>query len=312
VSSLAIYEQVATLPAVYESAKTALANCERIDECQQWADKSRALASYAKQAEDATLMNHAMRIQARAIRRAGELLEAVESGAPGPKSELTIGGDSQLNRREVADQAGMSERQQYTAQRVARVESQEFEQQVESNTPPTITALAEQGKRTAHVSHNSGENEWYTPPKFIEAARKVMGGIDLDPASSEIANKNVKADKYFTKDDDGLNQKWGGNVWLNPPYAQPLMSQFAGKVVSSHKDITQAIVLVNNATETLWFQSMARVCSAVCFPSSRIRFLKPEGEQGSPLQGQAILYFGGNVDKFTNTFSEFGMVFKQA
>ena len=50
--------------------------------------------------------------------------------------------------------------------------------------------------------------EWYTPKKYIEAARIVMGNIDLDPASSKMANEIVKAPAYFTRDDDpdGLNQ----------------------------------------------------------------------------------------------------------
>ena len=43
------------------------------------------------------------------------------------------------------------------------------------------------------VTQNTGNNEWYTPPVFIEAARAVMGSIDTDPASCETANQNVKA-----------------------------------------------------------------------------------------------------------------------
>ena len=45
----------AKLPATYEAAKTALMECDRIDECMAWADKMAALASYAKQIEDEEL-----------------------------------------------------------------------------------------------------------------------------------------------------------------------------------------------------------------------------------------------------------------
>ena len=61
-------------PANYESAKAALARRQRIEECKTWADKAAALASYAKQADDKTLHTLAVRIQARALRRAGGLL----------------------------------------------------------------------------------------------------------------------------------------------------------------------------------------------------------------------------------------------
>ncbi len=65
----------ARLPASYERAKSALAECSRIDECKEWADKAEALASYAKQAKDDGLRILADRIQARAINRCGELLK---------------------------------------------------------------------------------------------------------------------------------------------------------------------------------------------------------------------------------------------
>jgi AbiEi antitoxin C-terminal domain len=65
----------AKLPKIYESARVALAECSRIDECKDWADKAEALASYARQADDDSLRKTADRIQARAIRRCGELLK---------------------------------------------------------------------------------------------------------------------------------------------------------------------------------------------------------------------------------------------
>jgi phage N-6-adenine-methyltransferase len=163
-------------------------------------------------------------------------------------------------------------------------------------------------KLKPHVAQNSGENEWYTPPEFIEAARKVMGGIDLDPASSEIANQIVHAKYYFTKEDDGLKKPWYGNVFMNPPYASELIKQFASKFASHVVDgsISQGIVLVNNATETAWFRELIDCASAVVFTSGRVRFLDPQGNPGAPLQGQAFIYCGPDAIEFLDQFSKFG------
>lgn len=163
----------------------------------------------------------------------------------------------------------------------------------------------------AHVSHNSGHVEWYTPPEFVEAARKVMGGIDLDPASCPEANKVVQADKFFGEAENGLEQEWTGRVWMNPPYAAGLNDKFCTKLRDSYiaDTVSEAVVLVNNATETAWFQTLARVANALCLPSGRISFWRPDRESLSPLQGQAFLYLGANIDAFRAEFGRFGVVF---
>src|SRR5262245_51587880 len=136
--------ETATLPESYERACTALAVCESIDECKDWADKAAALASYAKQADDPTLHNLATRISARAIRRCGELLKTFQS--PGARTDQpTAGTDERFTQRKAAKQARISPRQELTAVRVANVPTEEFEAAVESDDPPTITHLAELG-----------------------------------------------------------------------------------------------------------------------------------------------------------------------
>jgi len=138
----------APLPVTYETAKNALAECQAIDECKDWADKAAALASYARQSEDLELEKMAARIRARAMRRAGELLKQIEP-ATGKNNQYqqvkSDGVDSFQSRTEVAQRAGMSERQQVTAVRVASIPERQFTEQVESANPPTLTELARQG-----------------------------------------------------------------------------------------------------------------------------------------------------------------------
>ena len=148
--------------------------------------------------------------------------------------------------------------------------------------------------RKPHVSNISGYNEWYTPQYIIDAARKTMGKIDLDPASSDIANRTVQATTYYTKDDDGLSMPWFGNIWLNPPYAKGLIGKFASAIKNKRSDYDQAIILVNNGTETQWFQNFSIVTSAICLVKKRVRFFDINGNLGKPLQGQVIIYVGSH------------------
>lgn len=156
-------------------------------------------------------------------------------------------------------------------------------------------------------------DEWYTPPQIIEAARRVMGCIDLDPASCEQAQKKVKAKRYYTAADNGLQQPWEGNVWLNPPYSKPLFGQFVEKLLDEyqdHGDMYQACVLTNNVTETQVGQTLLNLAEAVCFLSGRVRFIGPSGVPGNaPRYGQMVCYFGPYDDEFKKEFGTMGTCF---
>ena len=157
-----------------------------------------------------------------------------------------------------------------------------------------------------HVFFNSGNNEWYTPPEIIEAVRLAMGSIDLDPASNDIAQKTVKAKTYYTIESNGLDKTWTGNIFMNPPYGADVIGAFISKLVRERDNYEQAIVLVNNATETEWFNNLVSIASAVCFPKGRIRYYTPEGKQNTPLQGQALIYIGEEWEAFITAFSDIG------
>ena len=161
-----------------------------------------------------------------------------------------------------------------------------------------------------HVAHNSGEQEWYTPEVYLDAARAVLGAIDLDPASSDIAQQRVKAATYYTKENSGLDKHWKGRVFLNPPYAAGLIDQFIEKIVHHFRagDVPAAIVLVNNATETRWYNKLASVASSICFHAGRIKFLNSDNEPvNTPLQGQSFLYLGED-SAFRQKFRQFGFI----
>ena len=164
-------------------------------------------------------------------------------------------------------------------------------------------------RQKAHVSHNSGDFEWYTPAPIVEAARSVMGAIDLDPSSTPVANRVVGASRFYTADTDGLTQPWGGRVFFNPPYGQPLIVKFTEKFAAEFDGDTvgQAVAIVNNASETAWFRLLASRASVLCFHAGRVKYWHPDKGSLTALQGQTIMYFGGRKRRFVDAFQGFGM-----
>lgn len=157
--------------------------------------------------------------------------------------------------------------------------------------------------------HGNDIIEWYTPQKYIDMAREVMGGIDLDPATSKYAQKIVRAKVYFTADDNGLTREWLGRVFLNPPFKQPLGKQFTAKLCAEVEagNVKQAVLLTNDQTDTDWWHQVAGIAAAVCFLNGRIGFYNQAGDTSSPTNGQTFCYFGNRIATFAATFGKVGL-----
>ncbi len=164
--------------------------------------------------------------------------------------------------------------------------------------------------RAAYRTSFTGNNEWFTPPKYIELARAVLGGFDVDPASNPIAQETVKAAIYYTAETNGLDKEWHSKVWMNPPYSQPEIVHFVDKIVAEYEAsrTTEEIVLTHNSTDTAWFNTLFGAASAICFTRGRVKFVSPKGKLASPAMGQAFTYFGKRPERFAEVFSEVGNV----
>ncbi len=156
----------------------------------------------------------------------------------------------------------------------------------------------------------TGDPESYTPAIYIKAAREVMGGIDLDPASNMHAQDVVQATEWYDEVENGLLQEWRGRVFLNPPYAFPAVEHFTEKLCLEVEagNVTQAILLTNNNTDTKWWHRAFTLAEAVCFTKGRVNFYKADGSETQPTNGQTFFYFGAKGDAFREVFGQFGVI----
>ena len=177
--------------------------------------------------------------------------------------------------------------------------------------------------KLAYIGAKPGDNRdsdsWFTPAKYIEMARNVMGSIDIDPFTSIEANKIVKAKRIFTVENSAFSQDWNtvgrATVWMNPPYGRGLINSAINKLIEEYYKggISQAIILINNTTETQAFQSLASEASAICLVEKRIAFYTADDKEVSGnTRGQVFLYLNAlGSEAFENEFKKIGLVFSK-
>lgn len=158
-------------------------------------------------------------------------------------------------------------------------------------------------------------DEWYTPEYILDAARQVMGFIELDPASTEEANRYVKAQRIYTKDNNALEQDWQAmTVWLNPPYGRnhnvSIIRLFIEKLKYHYLrgDVGQAIILTTADIDELWWRQL--VPYPVCFPDHKVYYFRPGKDKEKHIFGTALTYMGMNEQRFIDIFGEIGPVYR--
>ncbi|MEM7133208.1 MAG: DNA N-6-adenine-methyltransferase [Chloroflexota bacterium] len=159
------------------------------------------------------------------------------------------------------------------------------------------------------INQDSGKVEYYTPEFITHAAREVMGGIDLDPASSPEANQRVEATEFYTLTDNGLAQRWYGRVWMNHPFGRNRNSRWINKLIWEYEvgEVEQACCLTFASTSEKWFKPL--FAYPICFLSPRTNFILPDGSvKRGVTKGSVVTYLGHRVVAFVKAFSPLGKV----
>jgi len=155
-------------------------------------------------------------------------------------------------------------------------------------------------------------DECYTPLWYMDLVRKVLGTIQLDPASCYEANKLVQAKKIYTKADKGQFAPWDRErIFCNPPYSQPEATEFADRAVVEYLVDTnkEIIFLQNSQTGSDWYQRLLATCSNLCHHNKRISFYGPQlSGKDSNRNDSTTFYFGRFPETFRAVFEEHGTI----
>lgn len=141
------------------------------------------------------------------------------------------------------------------------------------------------------IHQDSGKTDWYTPTPIIQAARAIMGGIDLDPASSPVANNRpgVQIPKIYTAQDDGLSMPWEGKLWMNHPFSRKNNPLWINRIVNAWEtgEIEQACMICFASVNAAWFHPLLQ------FPQffflGRVEYETPSGEKANGVTKDSVL-----------------------
>jgi hypothetical protein len=167
----------------------------------------------------------------------------------------------------------------------------------------------------SQIKLSAPETRWGTPPEYIELVRKVFNNhIYLDPASEPTFNKNVGAERIFTKEQDGLAQEWIAlTVFCNSPYGNALYDFIEKAIEEIKKENCESVLLLGSRRGSKKYRSLVKTWLSmgglVLQHHKRIAFVDPQGQQQpSPRHDADTWYLGPMPETFRRVFGPLGDV----
>jgi phage N-6-adenine-methyltransferase len=123
-------------------------------------------------------------------------------------------------------------------------------------------------RRKRLVHFRSDSYEWATPQAFFDGVNAQFN-FSLDVCASP---ENAKRERFYTKEQDGLQQPWTGRVWCNPPYGRTI-GRWVEKAWQSVQcgEAEVVVCLVPARPDTAWWHDWA-ARAEVEFVKGRLRF----------------------------------------
>ena len=143
------------------------------------------------------------------------------------------------------------------------------------------------------VLFSSASDNWSTPEWIFNKLNDEFH-FTLDPCADDV---NHKCDKYFTKEQDGLVQDWGGEVvFCNPPYGRGIIKWVRKCFEEVYKGNCKcAVLLVHARTDTKWFHKYIYHRAEIRFIKGRLKF--GESKENAPFPSMIAIFRGTEYEQ---------------
>lgn len=126
-------------------------------------------------------------------------------------------------------------------------------------------AVWRDGAAVSVTDNTTGRYEWETPQRLFDELNNEFA-FELDVCAT---SENAKCLHFFTKEQDGLSQRWTGTCWMNPPYGRSI----GAWLKKASESPATVVCLVPSRTDNWWWHRYVMLADEIRFIRGRLRFV---------------------------------------